>query len=585
MRLFIKLSWYFFREWKRYLGAITILVIIAIMQLLPPYVVGILIDGVTYNNMTNKDICMWVIVILITAIIIYILRYAWRILLFGASYKLAIELRDNFYQQLSIQQKAFYLSYRTGDLVARVTHDVDCVVFAAGEGVLTLVDSIVMSSIVLITMSVQIDWQLTLISLVPMPLMAYFIRYYGEKLHHSVKTAQSSFSILNNYIQESITSIRMIKAFGIEQTQLSQFIKIAQDNSKKNIGVTKVDAKFDPTIYISIGISNILAVGFGSWLVWHNQMTLGQLTRFIMYLGLMIWPMLALAWTFNIVERGNASWNRINKVLLEKCSVKNDNSNDYILPYHPGNLKVSINKFYYPNSSDLVLENINFHLEPGKILGICGPTGSGKSTLISLIQRYFDIEKGEILYHGISLKNLSLDNWRSRLAVVNQIPFLFSDTVINNITLGKPDADQKEIEYVSKMACVHNDILLLTKGYQTEVGERGTMLSGGQRQRITLARALLIDSEILILDDALSAIDSATENQILNNLRNWINNHTLIMITNHLSSLNEADEILVLNDGKILNRGKHNKLIKKPGWYQDMYRYQQLETALYIKKY
>ncbi|PPI86324.1 SmdA family multidrug ABC transporter permease/ATP-binding protein [Candidatus Pantoea edessiphila] len=582
MRLFNKLGWYFRREWKRYSGAIILLIIIAVMQLLPPYVVGILIDGVTYQNMTNNDIFMWIILMLITAIVIYILRYIWRILLFGASYKLAIELRDSFYQQLSIQQTAFYLKYRTGDLVARVTHDVDCVVFAAGEGVLTLVDSIVMSSIVLVTMSVQINWQLTLISLIPMPLMAYFIYYYSEKLHKCVKIAQASFSILNNYIQESMISIRMIKSFGIEHSQLSKFVTIANDNSKKNICVTKIDARFDPTIYVAIGISNILAVGCGSWLVWHNQMSLGQLTRFIMYLGLMIWPMLALAWTFNIVERGNASWNRINNILSEKASVEDNSS--VVLPNKPGILQVSINKFCYPNSVDLTLKNLNFILEPGKILGICGPTGSGKSTLISLIQRYFDVKNGDILYHDISLKNLKLNNWRSRLAVVNQVPFLFSDTILNNIALGKPNANIKEIQYVARTACVHDDILSLTKGYETEVGERGTMLSGGQRQRITLARALLLDSEILILDDALSAIDNSTENKILINLKNWIKNHTLIMITNHLSSLIEADEILVLNKGEILNRGKHSKLIKKPGWYKDMYSYQQLEAALYTNE-
>ncbi|PPI88407.1 multidrug ABC transporter permease/ATP-binding protein [Candidatus Pantoea edessiphila] len=580
MQLFNKLSWYFILEWKRYLGAIILLIIIAIMQLLPPYVVSVVIDGVTYKHMSNDHIFMWIIITLITAIIIYILRYVWRILLFGASYKLAVELRDVFYRQLSIQQTSFYLKYRTGDLIARVTHDVDCVVFAAGEGVLTLVDSIVMSAMVLTIMSIQINWKLTLISLIPMPIMACFIHYYRKKLYQNVKIAQSSFSILNNYIQESMTSIRMIKSFGIEKNQLKKFIRIAQDNSNKNINVTKIDARFDPTIYIAIGISNILAIGAGSWSVWHNQMTLGQLTRFIMYLGLMIWPMLALAWTFNIIERGNASWNRINTILSEKPSVT-DVQQKIILPDYPGILKVSINKFYYPNSSNLVLENLHFQLKPGKTLGICGPTGSGKSTILSLIQRCFDVKDGDILYHGISLKELKLDIWRNRLAVVNQTPFLFSDSISDNINLGKPNADQKEIENVAKIACVHDDILLLTEGYKTKVGERGTLLSGGQRQRITLARALLLNSEILILDDALSAIDSSTENKILNNLKNFNKNYTLIIVTNHLSSLIKADEILVLNEGKIISHGNHIKLVTKPGWYRNMYTYQKLETALY----
>ncbi|HAT24697.1 MAG TPA: multidrug ABC transporter permease/ATP-binding protein, partial [Pantoea septica] len=311
MRLFSQLSWYFIREWRRYLGAITLLIVIAILQLLPPHLVGVIVDGVTHHTMSGRTIFMWIGVMLVTAVATYLLRYVWRVLLFGASYQLAVELREDFYRQLSRQHPAFYLRHRTGDLIARATNDVDRVVFAAGEGVLTLVDSLVMGCVVLLVMSLQISWQLTLLSLVPMPIMALFIHRYGNQLHDRFKLAQAAFSSLNDQTQESLTSIRMIKAFGLESHQSDQFSAIARDTGAKNLRVARVDARFDPTIYIAIGFSNLLAIGGGSWMVWHDQLTLGQLTSFVMYLGLMIWPMLALAWMFNIVERGSAAWSRI----------------------------------------------------------------------------------------------------------------------------------------------------------------------------------------------------------------------------------------------------------------------------------
>ncbi|PXW04668.1 ATP-binding cassette subfamily B multidrug efflux pump [Pantoea ananatis] len=577
MRLFSQLSWYFIREWRRYLGAVTLLIVIAVLQLLPPWIVGVIVDGVTHQNMDARRILMWIGIMLLTAVVVYLLRYVWRVLLFGASYQLAVELREDFYRQLSRQQPAFYLRHRTGDLIARATNDVDRVVFAAGEGVLTLVDSLVMGCVVLIAMSTQISWQLTLISLIPMPFMALVIHRYGEQLHNRFKLAQAAFSSLNDQTQESLTSIRMIKAFGLEQHQSAQFADIARDTGEKNLRVARVDARFDPTIYIAIGFANLLAIGGGSWLVWHDQMTLGQLTSFVMYLGLMIWPMLALAWMFNIVERGSAAWSRI-RALLSEAPVVEDG--DKTLPDRAGTLQVSIREFSYPASSGAILSQVEFQLKPGDMLGLCGPTGSGKTTLLSLIQRHFDIQQGDIRYHSIPLPQLRLDSWRSRLAVVSQTPFLFSDSVANNIALGRPDASQEDIEQAAKMACVHDDILRLPQGYETEVGERGVMLSGGQKQRISIARALLLDAEILVLDDALSAVDGRTEHEILHNLRLWGKGRTLIISAHRLSALTEASEILVLHQGTMAQRGDHAALTNAAGWYRDMYRYQQLEAAL-----
>jgi len=577
VRLFAQLGWYFRREWRRYLGAVLLLVVIAILQLVPPRIVGIVIDGVSKQHMPAKTLAFWIGILLLVAVVVYLLRYVWRVLLFGASYLLAVELREKYYRQLSNQAPSFYQRHRTGDLIARATNDVDRVVFAAGEGVLTLVDSLVMGLAVLFVMSTQISWELTLLSLIPMPIMAMVIKHQGAQLHSRFKSAQAAFSMLNDQAQESLTSIRMIKSFGLENHQSKRFADVAAEAGARNMHVAKVDARFNPTIFIAIGCANLLAIGGGGVMVIHGHLTLGQLTSFVMYLGLMIWPMLALAWMFNIVERGSAAYSRIRSMLSEPSTVQDGERS---LPQGRGVLSVDVARFAYSEGTNPVLHNIQFNLAPGQMLGLCGPTGAGKSALLSLIQRQFDPDQGEVCFHGISLRELRLDEWRARLAVVSQTPFLFSDSVAMNIALGKPDATQEDIERVAKLASVHEDILRLPEGYQTEVGERGVMLSGGQKQRISIARALLLDAEILILDDALSAVDGRTEYQILHNLREWGENRTVIISAHRLSALTEASEILVLQQGAVAQRGLHSELSQQRGWYRDMHRFQQIEAQL-----
>ncbi|WP_272539002.1 SmdA family multidrug ABC transporter permease/ATP-binding protein [Providencia sp. PROV197] len=577
MRLFSQLKWYFLSEWRRYLGAVCFLIVIAILQLIPPRIVGVVVDGISKETMPRSQLVNYVLLMLFIALIVYGLRYVWRLWLFGASYKLAVQLRQKFYRQLSLQNQAFYLKYRTGDLIARTTNDVDRVVFAAGEGVLTLVDSLVMGCAVLIMMSVEISWQLTLLALIPMPIMAIVIKRYGDQLHHRFKHAQGAFSSLNNHAQESLTSIRMIKAFGLEDHQSNQFEQVATEAGRRNMHVAKIDARFDPTIFMAIGMANLLAIAGGSWMVLDGSLTLGELTSFIMYLGLMIWPMLALAWMFNIVERGSAAYSRILSLLNEPLVI---NDGSYSLQPEKGELSVNISAFSYPETARTSLYNVQFNLKPGQFLGICGPTGSGKSTLLTLLQRQFDVTDGDICYQGLPLSEIKLDEWRARLSIVNQSPFLFSDTVAGNIALGRPDATQAEIEEAARIACVHDDILRLPEGYETQVGERGVMLSGGQKQRISIARAILQNAEILVLDDSLSAVDGQTEFTILQNLSHWRQGRTLIISAHRLSALVEADTILVLSQGTITAQGEHESLISQPGWYKDMYHYQQIEAAL-----
>lgn len=577
MRLFSQLKWYFLSEWRRYFGAVCFLIVIAILQLIPPRIVGVVVDGISKETMQRSQLVNYVLLMLFIALIVYGFRYVWRLWLFGASYKLAVQLRQKFYRQLSLQNQAFYLKYRTGDLIARTTNDVDRVVFAAGEGVLTLVDSLVMGCAVLIMMSVEISWQLTLLALIPMPIMAIVIKRYGDQLHHRFKHAQGAFSSLNNHAQESLTSIRMIKAFGLEDHQSNQFEQVATEAGRRNMHVAKIDARFDPTIFMAIGMANLLAIAGGSWMVLEGTLTLGELTSFIMYLGLMIWPMLALAWMFNIVERGSAAYSRILSLLNEPLVI---NDGSHSLQPEKGELSVNITAFSYPETARASLHNVQFSLKPGQFLGICGPTGSGKSTLLTLLQRQFDVTEGRICYQGLPLPEIKLDEWRARLSIVNQSPFLFSDTVAGNIALGRPDATQAEIEEAARIACVHDDILRLPEGYDTQVGERGVMLSGGQKQRISIARAILQNAEILVLDDSLSAVDGQTEFTILQNLSRWRQGRTLIISAHRLSALVEADNILVLSQGSIMAQGEHDSLIAQSGWYKDMYHYQQIEAAL-----
>ncbi|QNS01661.1 MAG: SmdA family multidrug ABC transporter permease/ATP-binding protein [Buchnera aphidicola (Pentalonia nigronervosa)] len=576
MKLFNQLKWFFIQEWKRYLGAIVLLIIIAILQLFPPKIVGILIDLIIKKNMHGILILPWITIIFLIAFTVYVLRCLWRILLFGASYKLATELRVKFYSYVSQQSEIFFLSNRTGDLISRATNDVDRIVFAAGEGVLTLVDSLVMGISVIIVMITKINYLLTIISLAPMPVMAILIKKNGKKLHKIFFHAQTTFAQLNNKTQEILTNIRMIKAFGLEKYQLKKFDYIIHQTGIKNMEVAKIDSQFDPIIYLSVAFSNLLAILGGGWLVWNHQITIGQLTSFIMYLGLMIWPMLALAWMFNIVERGSAAWDRISSILNQELYIQNGTKKTSDLS---GILNINIKKFFYPNNTQPSLKNINIIIKPNTTLGICGATGSGKSTILKLIQQQFNITKGNISYNYLNLSTLDINDWRRRIAVVNQATFLFSDSIANNIALGKPHASQQEIKHVAKLADIHKDIIRFPKGYNTKIGERGVTLSGGQKQRISIARALLLNTEILILDDALSAVDGITENNILKNLKKWKKSkHTLIIAAHRLSNIAQSDEIIVLKNGSIIERGNHKTLLKQKKWYTSMYHYQKLKT-------
>ncbi|EIO3980806.1 ATP-binding cassette domain-containing protein [Vibrio vulnificus] len=577
MKIFWNLRWFFKLRWKHYCGSILLFMLISAMQLVTPKAVGHIVDGIVANTMSTTEMLQWFAGLTLIMLAIYGCRVLWRVWLFGASIELGSILRNRLYHHLSKQPPRFFERYKTGDLMARGTNDVKNVVVTAGEGVLTAADSLITGIAVLIIMVTQISWKLTVMALLPMPFLAITIFYIVRILHQRFRIAQEAFSELSDLTQESLNGVRMLRAFGLEEQEQKRFEQMVDETGNKNIAVARVDARFDPAIQLSIGLSFFLSISVGAYLVHQKAITLGDLTAFTMYLGLMIWPMLAFAFLFNILERGSAAWNRLEEIFQQEPEIK---SGDLPLTKNAQSLAIEIDNYHWNADLPAALSQCHITLQPGAMLGIAGPVGSGKSTLIALLLRQQELKQGDIRYGDISLKQANLEQWREKFAVVSQTPFLFSCSIYDNIALGKPDASQQEVHQAAKFACIHEDILKFPDGYDTEVGEKGITLSGGQKQRIAIARAMLLNAEILILDDALSAVDGRTEHEILRNLEQFYRHQSLIVIAHRLTALEQANEIVVLNHGHIAERGEHASLIGAQGWYAEMYQYQQLEQAM-----
>lgn len=578
MRVFLDLMWFFRLQKRRYITGIVILVFVAIVNLLPPYIVGKVVDGIGKKSLTPTQLITWSAVILGLGLAVYGLRFLWRLMLYGASLTLARTLRNQLYEHFSKLSPQFYHKNRVGDLMAHATNDVQAIEATAGEGILTLVDSLTTGGIVLATMATTLSWKLTLVVLIPMPIMAYATSKYGEKLHKRFEIAQAAFSDINDKVQENISGVRVVKAFGQETVESAEFEQLSNEVVAKNVAVAKIDALFDPTINLIVGVSYFLAVAVGAYFVVHHALTIGQLTSFTMYLGQLIWPMLAFGWLFNIVQRGRASYDRVRKLLAVKPDIV---SREGALDEVPkGDIAYGLSSFAYPSSERPVLTDINITVRRGETLGIVGKTGSGKTTLLKLLLREFDLEHGDIRFGEHSIYDYQLQRLRGAVAYVPQDHFLFSATIAENIAFAKPDAKIREVTAAAKTASIHDDILRFEEGYQTVVGERGVTLSGGQKQRISIARALLLDAELLILDDSLSAVDARTEVQILNALQETRQGRTTFISTHRLSAVEHANQIIVLDDGRISERGTHEQLMKNDGWYKAMYLRQQLESLV-----
>ncbi|WP_281706258.1 ABC transporter transmembrane domain-containing protein [Aeromonas taiwanensis] len=571
MSVFLRLGWFFKDQWRRYLMAITLLMLVALLTVIPPKVVGWVVDGITQGGLDSARLTGYLAGLFGLGLLIYLLRYVWRVMLFGASYRLAYVLRNRLFTHFTRMSPDFYQRHRTGDLMAHATNDIQAVEMTAGEGVLTLVDSMIVGILVLSIMCSQYSWQLTLLSLLPLPVMAFFMNRFGTQIYKEFKAAQGAFSRLNNKTQEALSGVRVLKSYAVESLEDKGFAELTRQAGERNMAVARIDAKFDPVIYLCIGCSYFLAVAGGSALVLRDELTLGELTSFTMYLGQLIWPMFAIAWLFNIIERGSAAYSRIESLLAERSDIEDPASPQPLSSPFP----LAMKGVAYRLESRTLLHGIDLTLSGGGMLGIVGRTGAGKSSLLKLLMRLANPSAGQITMGGVPIERLALGELRSQFAYVPQEPFLFSTTIAANIALGRPDASQEEIERVARIACVHDDIVRFPRGYETEVGEKGVTLSGGQKQRLAIARALLLEAPILVLDDALSAVDAHTEQQILHALK--ANKRTLILVSHRMTAVEQADEILVLEQGLISERGRHGALMAHNGWYADMVRYQRLE--------
>ncbi|HJG68003.1 MAG TPA: ATP-binding cassette domain-containing protein, partial [Staphylococcus ureilyticus] len=552
--------------------------LIALIEILPPQIIGKTIDDMVGNKLTPKLLIIYLLVLVLVAILTYVLRYIWRLSIFGTSQKLGQILRTYLYKKYTVMSAIFYQNRRTGDLMAHATNDIRAVQNAAGAGILMIADSLITGGTVVITMAVTVSWKLTLIAMIPLPFMVLLTNFYGSLLSKGFKKAQAAFSRLNDKTQESVAGIKVTKTFGYEASDQQDFKDLSDDVVDKNLKVSKIDALFDPTITLVIGMSYFLSIVFGAKLVFNNTITLGQLITFTTYLGMLVWPLLALGLFFNIVQRAKASYERIEEIE----NTPNDIDTDYKLNTRPfGNIEFNIKEFNFPGDSKEGIYNVHFEVREGTTVGIVGRTGSGKSTLIRLLLREYDTkETHEITYGEHPIRDYNVQLLRNQFGYVPQEHFLFSTSIRNNIAFSNEKIGDNQIFAASQASDIHEDILSFPDQYQTVVGERGVSLSGGQKQRISIARALLIDPEVLILDDSLSAVDAKTEEVILSNLKKLRKGKTNIITAHRMSAVKQADEIIVMDKGTIVEKGTHSTLMNQKGWYYETYRAQALQQKL-----
>ncbi|MFF5397557.1 ABC transporter ATP-binding protein [Peribacillus butanolivorans] len=579
--IFKKLSWYFKEQWQRYTWAILFLCLVNIMEVIPPKLVGNAIDDMNNGNMTQEGIMKYVIYLLIVLCVSYLFGYLWSYLLFGGGNLVERKLRSGFMGHLLKMTPAFYEKNRTGDLMARATNDLKAISLTAGFGILTLVDSVLFTITVVIMMGATISWQLTIAAVLPLPIMAIMMQIYVKKIYKRFTDAQEAFGNLNDKVLESISGVRVIRAYVQEREDEKRFDEMTEDVYRKNLEVAKIDALFDPTISIIIGISYLIGLGYGAYLVFQQTITLGGLVSFNVYLGMLIWPMIAVGELINVMQRGNASLDRVQDTLSYEADVKNSLKPERIS--NPEDIKFDQVSFTYPSSTVVNLSNISVQLERGQTLGIVGKTGSGKTTFVKQLLREYPLGNGEIAFSGMPLEKLELEDIRKWIGYVPQDHFLFSKSVRDNILFGKLDATEGELAEAIRLADFEKDLTMLPKRLETLVGEKGVALSGGQKQRISIARALIKNPEILILDDSLSAVDAKTETTIIENIQNERSGKTTIITTHRLSAVQHADRIIVLDSGKIIQEGTHEDLLKQNGWYREQYDRQQVDAEMEVR--
>lgn len=581
MGIFKKLKWFFKKEKKRYILGITFLALTSFANLVPPRVLGLMADKLDKGHISWMEYGMLILAVLAAAIVLYILRYFWRKQIWGGAAELERQMRSKLFKHFMKMDRTFYQKHRTGDLMAHATNDVSAIQNVAGDGVLTLVDSLMMGLSTMIAMIIFVDVRLTVVALLPLPFLAWGAQKLGNRLHDAFNDSQAAFSRLNNKTQESVSGIKVLKTFGQGKEDTAAFDRMVNETIKINRRVFLWDSLFDPLGTIIIGLTYTITIIYGGLLVINHVLSIGQLVSFIAYIGNMVWPMFAIGYLFNILERGSASYDRVQKLLDEKPLITDEHADDSITAKDiDGDLKYDIKSFAYPDEKDIpVLQNINFTLLKGQTLGLVGRVGSGKTTIIQLLLREFDDYDGVITLNGHDIREIPLNVLLRQISYVPQNNYLFSTSIQRNISFAEAGAEQDQVIEAAKKSDLHSDILQMPRSYQTLVGENGVSLSGGQKQRMSIARALLKHSQILIMDDALSAVDAKTETAILKSLKKERQGKTTLIAAHRLTSVMNADLILVLKDGKIVERGNHEQLLAADGWYAEMWRRQELEVG------
>jgi len=572
MGIFTRLDWFFRKQWKQYLFGVIALIVVAIFNVIPPRIIGNIVDKVSTRKMTVSFLVWSLIAFFIIAIFQYFLRFLWRKMIFGSSFMLERDLRSRLYRHFMKMDTTFYQKWRTGDLMAHATNDIDAVRDVAGPGILTLADSIITGTSTVLAMGIFVSWKLTLWAALPLLLLGLMANILGGKVHDAFSKSQEEFSNINNKTQESIVGIKVLKALGQEHEDELDFDNYVADNIKANKRSYRLDALFDPLTTLIMGISYTVIIILGGLSVINKQITIGELVSFITYMAELTWPMYAVGSLFNVLERGSASYDRISELLGEKSSLVQP---DHAVESEPdGTLDFDVHSFHYPDDDAIALKNVHFKLREGETLGIVGPTGGGKSTIISLLMRNFDHYDGTIQIGKFDIRKYELDNYLDTIGYVPQTNFLFSTNIRDNVRFANMHATQEQVEEASRVADLDADIEKMPNGYDTQVGELGVSLSGGQKQRLAIARAILSDPKLLILDDSLSAVDFKTERNIEERIAHNRRFGTTIIAASRLSSVENANQIIVVDNGTIIEKGTHHELLDKKGWYYDTFHLQ-----------
>lgn len=562
----------------RYLSGIVCLLFVDGLQLVMPKILGNITDLIKSGVLTQNELVWYSVIIALIAIGIALFRFFWRYFVFGASKNIEADLRKRFYSHLQKLSVNYYNNHKTGDLMAHATNDINNIRMALGQGITMGVDSAIIPVAAIVMMFITVGYKLSLTSFSPMFVLAIIIYFSAKRMHPMVEKMQEAFSQLTETARENFAGIRVVKAFVQEKSEIDKFEKSNTFNREANIKFIRNMTLIFPLIMSISALSFAIALWYGGALVIDRHISLGDFVAFNSYLGMLIWPMAAIGWVMNIFQRGLVSLERINDILKEKPEIEDAEIIEG-LEGLKGKIVFKNLDFTYPGTGERTLKGINIEIEAGKTLAIVGRTGSGKTTLINLISRLFNVEDGTLFIDDMDINNIPLAVLRSNTGYVPQDSFLFSKTIWENIDFFQ-QMDNEKIESVSKIARIYDNIMEFPDKFNTMVGERGITLSGGQKQRIAIARAILISPSILILDDCLSAVDTSTEEEILKGLREIMRQRTSIIVSHRISTIKDADEIIVLEQGEIIERGTHDTLLSSQGIYFDLYQSQLLTEQL-----